>query len=208
MPRDAEVERLVDAAVHVRELDLESVDRRALGHGRGVYTPATMSAWREKRVIREVSGDILLTKAELIAHGVAPADEHTVGLAAGMRETFPGYFEAFRDYCKALHPMPGDGWTWGGAGKKIVCLFTQQQALTKGAKPGPASIEAVDHAMVNLKKAIKKTKAKSVALTKLATGAGGLSWEQVKPVILRHLEEIETPVILYSDYQRGVPAAE
>ncbi len=163
-------------------------------------------------MIREVSGDILLSGADIIAHGVAPADQLSTGLGAGMSATFPGLKEAFLEYCKALHPMPGDAWTWGGSGKKgpvkVVCLFTQQQALTKGGKPGPARIDAVKHALTNLKKAIKKTKARTVAIPRIATGEGGLSWAEVKPVIAEQLADVEIPVFLYSDYQRGVPAAE
>jgi O-acetyl-ADP-ribose deacetylase (regulator of RNase III) len=163
-------------------------------------------------VIREVSGDILLSKADVIAHGVAPADQLETGLGAGMRETFPGLVDPFLEYCKALHPMPGDAWTWSGSGKngpvKVVCLFTQQQALVKGQKPGPATLEAVSHALVNLKKALKKTKARSCAISKVGTGAGGLAWADVKAVFAKQLADVEIPVYVYSDYQRGVPASE
>lgn len=163
-------------------------------------------------MIREVSGDILLSKADVIAHGVAPADALATGLGAGMREAFPAMFEPFHEYCKALHPMPGDSWTWSGSGKrgpvKVVCLFTQQQALVKGQKPGPATLEAVRHSLGNLKKALKKVKATSVALAKVGTGAGGLAWADVKPIVTEQLSDLSIPVLLYSDYQRGVPASE
>ena len=155
-------------------------------------------------MIREVTGDILLSNADVIAHGVAPADELETGLGAGMRETFPDMFTAFREYCKALHPMPGDAWTWNGPGKKVVCLFTQQQALVKGQKPGPATLEAVRHALVNLKKAAKKVKAKTVAIPMIGTGAGGLVWKDVKPVVEQQLADLEADVQVYTNYQKGV----
>ena len=159
-------------------------------------------------MIREVSGDILLSKADVIAHGVAPSEEMTVGLAASMNQTFPGLADAFKEYCKALHPMPGDAWTWNGPGKRVICLFTQQQALTKGGKPGPANLDAVKHTLYNLKKHLRKVKARSCALSKVATGAGGLPWAEVKTLVASELADVEIPIFLYADYQRGIPAAE
>jgi O-acetyl-ADP-ribose deacetylase (regulator of RNase III) len=39
-------------------------------------------------MIHEVSGDILLTTAQAIAHGVAPNDHFDHGLALALRETW------------------------------------------------------------------------------------------------------------------------
>ena len=40
-------------------------------------------------MIREVEGDILLTKAQVVAHGVAPGDHFDSGLALALRERWP-----------------------------------------------------------------------------------------------------------------------
>jgi O-acetyl-ADP-ribose deacetylase (regulator of RNase III) len=66
--------------------------------------------------IREVAGDILLAKTDIIAHGVAPQDEFNSGLAASIGQQWPDLVPAFQKYCKELHPMPGDGWTFGTGG--------------------------------------------------------------------------------------------
>ena len=41
----------------------------------------------EKVMIIEVSGDILLSNAQVIAHGIAPNDDFATGLAHALRET-------------------------------------------------------------------------------------------------------------------------
>lgn len=155
-------------------------------------------------MIREVAGDICLSKADVIAHAVAPADEFLSGLGAAMKKAFPDMAVAFTDYCKRLHPMPGDAWTWAGQGKKIVCLFTQQQALKKGEKPGAATLDAVSHALANLKKTVTKSKAKSLAISKVATGAGGLPWAEVKPLLDKYLGDLPCTVSVYTTHQPGV----
>jgi O-acetyl-ADP-ribose deacetylase (regulator of RNase III) len=157
-------------------------------------------------MIREVAGDILLSKADVIAHAVAPADDFLTGLGKSMKEAFPEMNTAFLDYCKKLHPMPGDAWTWNGQGKKIVCLFTQQQALKKGEKPGAATIDAVDHALTNLRSVLKKTKAKTCAVSKVASGTGGMDWAKVKPLVDKHLSDLSCQVVVYTTHKPGVAA--
>ena len=52
-------------------------------------------------MIHEVTGDILLTNAQAIAHGVAPGDHFDHGLALALRERWPDMARDFRRYAKA-----------------------------------------------------------------------------------------------------------
>jgi hypothetical protein len=45
-------------------------------------------------------------------------------------------------------------------------------------------------------------------LPKLASGVGGLDWKDVKPLIEKHLGNLEIPVYVYSTYHPGVKAKE
>ena len=44
-------------------------------------------------MIYEVSGDILLSEARAIAHGVAPNDNFATGLALSLREHWPALYK-------------------------------------------------------------------------------------------------------------------
>jgi O-acetyl-ADP-ribose deacetylase (regulator of RNase III) len=59
-------------------------------------------------MIKEVTGDILLSKAGAIAHGVAPHDDFKQGLALALREQWPAMYKDFRHYCQTYNPKPGD----------------------------------------------------------------------------------------------------
>lgn len=160
-------------------------------------------------MIREVSGDILLTKANAIAHGVAPNDAFATGLAHSLREQWPGMYKDFRHYCQTQHPKSGGAWIWSGpGGKRIVNLMTQEAAYGHGEKPGRATLENVNHTLRELKKLIEHETLTSVALPRLATGVGGLKWEDVKPLIQKHLGDANVPVILYGEFRAGVAADE
>ena len=45
-------------------------------------------------------------------------------------------------------------------------------------------------------------------LPRLATGVGGLAWDDVKPLITQYLGDLAVPVIVYSTYRKDVQADE
>ena len=82
-------------------------------------------------MLKEVSGDILLSKAEAIAHGVAPGDHFNQGLALSLRERYPARAKDFRHYCQVSHPKPGGIWAGAGAvGRRRINLLTQEEAAS------------------------------------------------------------------------------
>ena len=55
---------------------------------------------------------------------------------------------------------------------------------------------------------IEKEQIKSLALPCIATGVGGLDWNEVKPLIEKHLGDLKMPIFVYTRYQPGVQANE
>ncbi|MDF1865380.1 MAG: macro domain-containing protein [Saprospiraceae bacterium] len=160
-------------------------------------------------MIKEVSGDILLSKAQAIAHGLAPNDHFDQGLALSLRKNYPSMYKDFRHYYRIAHPAPGKAWIWSGVGGvRIINLLTQEPAKGNNSHPGKASLPNVNHALKELVKIIKKEKITSLALPKLATGVGGLPWEEVKPIIYDRLSKLNIPVYFYSTYRKGIKAQE
>lgn len=160
-------------------------------------------------MIRYVTGDILLSQANAIAHGVAPNDDFNQGLALSLREFSPAMYKDFRHFCQSTHPKPGTLWSWGGAGgARIVALFTQEGAYGHGAKPGRATTANVNHALRALAHEVQKEGWTSLALPRLATGVGGLDWAGVKPLIEQQLGGLAIPVVVYETYHKGEPAQE
>ena len=160
-------------------------------------------------MIHEVEGDILLTGAQAIAHGVAPNDPMNQGLALSLHERYAAMHKDFHHWCHQQHPKPGEAWAWGGAeGVRIINLLTQEGGYGGGNKPGKASEPNVNHALRALKKIIQKEGFSSVALPRLATGVGGLDWDQVKPLIQSQLGDLDIPVYVYVTFHAGQKANE
>lgn len=160
-------------------------------------------------MIKEVSGDILLTGAQVLAHGVSPNDNFSAGLAHSLREEWPALYKDFRHFCQTYHPKSGGLWTWAAPeGKRFVNLFTQEPAYESDGKPGRATLTHVGHALRDFRKLIDEEGFESVALPKLATGIGGLEWKDVQPLIVKHLGDLKIPVYVYTVFHKGVKAAE
>lgn len=160
-------------------------------------------------MLKNVSGDILLSGAEVIAHGVAPSDRFNQGLALSLREHYPAMAKDFRHYCQISHPKAGEIWSWAGVGgRRIVNLMVQDQAPSKQARPGKATTHNVNVALRKLRHLAEEENFKSMALPRLATGVGGLSWEEVASLIENHLGDLDIPVYIYATFHAGEKAAE
>lgn len=164
-------------------------------------------------MIQEVTGDILLSKAEVIAHGVAPGDHFNQGLALALRERYPALAKDFRHYCHDNSPKAGAIFAWAGPGPdggsvRIVNLMAQEPSPFEAGHPGKATTHNVGHALKELAKLAKKEGYSSIALPRLATGVGGLTWEEVRPLVDQHLGGLGIPIIAYTTYTADVPADE
>lgn len=159
-------------------------------------------------MIIKVRGDILLSDARAIAHGVAPHDHFNQGLALALREQHPAMAKDFRHYCHQENPHPGRAWLWAGPERVIVNLMTQEPAPDEKSHPGKATMHNVGHALKELHTILEKEQISSVALPKLATGVGGLEWAEVEPLIESHLGDLPIPVIIYETYEKDHKADE
>lgn len=161
-------------------------------------------------MFKHVTGDILQTKCQAIAHSVAPNDDFKQGLALSLRENWPAMYKDIRHYAQTSHPKPGTLWTWGGTnGARIINLFVQEGTEGhKAAHGGKATLSNLAHCLKALRKELEDNGIKSVALPRLATGVAGLEWKDVEPLINEHLADLNIPVIIYETYASGVKANE
>jgi O-acetyl-ADP-ribose deacetylase (regulator of RNase III) len=160
-------------------------------------------------MIYEVSGDILLTKAQAIVHGIAANDPMNQGLAMSLHKNYPAMHKDFHHYCKTQHPKPGDAWLWGGADNvRVINLITQEGGYEHGSRPGKATVKFVSDCLKSLAKIVNKEKLTSIALPRLATGVGGLDWSDVQPLIVQRLAKLDIPVIVYTEYHSNQQAKE
>jgi O-acetyl-ADP-ribose deacetylase (regulator of RNase III) len=160
-------------------------------------------------MLYQVKGDIIQTKAQAIAHGIAPNDPMNQGLALSLHESYPAMHKDFHHWCHQNHPKAGEAWMWGGANNvRIINLLTQEGSYEHGSKPGKATVSNVNHALKALVKIIKKENITSLALPRLATGVGGLDWKDVWPLMEDRLGDLDIPIYVYTEFHAGMTANE
>jgi O-acetyl-ADP-ribose deacetylase (regulator of RNase III) len=159
-------------------------------------------------MIHEVEGDLLLSRAQALAHGVSPNDHFDVGLALALRELWPAMAKDFRHYAHQAHPKPGELWSYHTADGRTIYNLLTQEGDHASASSGRATTAHVNHALRRLRHAIDTSQVRSVALPRLATGAGGLDWTDVRPLIEQHLGDLPIPVLVYVTYHKGQRAIE
>lgn len=160
-------------------------------------------------MLKEVEGDILLTKAQAFAHGVAVNDDFKHGLSLQLKEQWPALYKDFRHFCKTHSPKEGDIWSWKGPGTPVIFqLFTQSASKVEGGIPSKASISHLNHALKKLVKELNHQSITSLAITKIGTGVGGLNWSEVQDTLKKDLSSYEGQVFIYANYKAKVVAKE
>lgn len=160
-------------------------------------------------MIHLVEGDILLSKAQVIAQGVCVNDPMDKGLALQLHNLYPAMHKDFHHWCHQHNPSEGDAWAWVSAeGKHIVNLITQEKADSHDHRHGKATLSHVQHSLKALAKIVEKEGFTSLALPRLATGVGGLDWADVLPLIEKKLGDLAIPVYVYQTYHANQAANE
>lgn len=150
-------------------------------------------------------GDILKADAEALVNTVNCVGVMGRGIALQFRKAFPENFKEYKSACdnKKLHP-----------GIMLVCDLNRFQNPryvvnfpTKRHWKGKSKIEDIESGLDALVKEIAERKIRSIAIPPLGCGLGGLSWNQVKPMIQKAFAALpDVQVLLYEP--SGAPVAE
>lgn len=160
-------------------------------------------------MIYKVEGDILLSKAHAIAHGVGINDPMDKGLALELHKKYPAMHKDFHRWCHQHNTKPGEAWLWCGPDHvRLVNLITQEGMDSHDHRHGKATLSNVRHALNALVKIVEHEKFTSIALPRLATGVGDLDWDDVWPTIDNILGGLDIPVYVYVVYHPDQQATE
>jgi len=150
------------------------------------------------------SGDLLQTRAQFIAQGVAEGNQEGLGtgLALKISQRWPEVQAAFKKYGRSGRFRGGSIWVFppSDAHPGFVYLATQPDMYH-------ATLPFLRRSLRRLTKWADRESVESVALPKIGAGLGKLSWNsEVKPLLIEHLTESPCRFIVYEafreDYER------
>jgi len=150
-------------------------------------------------------GDILKADTEALVNTVNCVGVMGRGIALQFRKAFPENFKTYKSACDKEKFRPGMMLVYDlnrFENPRYVVNFP-----TKRHWKGKSKIEDIESGLEALVKEVAKLNIRSIAIPPLGCGLGGLSWNQVKPIIQRAFDALpDVHVFLYEP--AGAPAAE
>lgn len=147
-------------------------------------------------MIKFTKGNILEAEAEALVNTVNTVGVMGKGIALAFKKKFPENFKIYKKACDNQELETG----------KVLVTQTGQFAPkfivnfpTKQHWRGKSKTEFIEQGLQDLLLVVHNFKIKSIAIPPLGSGNGGLDWNDVKPIILKHLDAIknETDIIIY-----------
>lgn len=130
------------------------------------------------------TGNLLAAEVDALVNTVNTEGVMGKGLALQFKKAFPENFATYEEACKAGEVAPGR--------MHIVQRLASPRFIinfpTKKHWRHPSKIEYVRDGLRDLVQQVQKLGIKSIAIPPLGCGNGGLSWADVKPLIVRAFE--------------------
>lgn len=139
-------------------------------------------------MIELTSGDILKDEADAIVNTVNCVGVMGRGIALQFKNAWPENFKAYEAACARKELQPGRMFifeTGQLTAPRYIVNFP-----TKRHWRGNSRIEDIESGLVALASDIKSRGIRSIAIPPLGAGLGGLDWDDVRPLIEKHLSPL------------------
>lgn len=133
-------------------------------------------------------GDVWVTNASVIAHGVNCVGVMGGGVARQVRDRYPRLYQKYRQLCAKNILQPGDVWLWSEPGLPWIANLATQADL-QGAQ-----LSWIDESLRRLRLLAESdvTRYRHIAMPQIGAGLGRLEWEDVVPFIERWFADSPT----------------
>lgn len=151
------------------------------------------------------SGDLLKANVEALVNTVNTVGVMGKGIALQFKQAFPANFVAYEKLAKQKQIIPGKVFvfeTGSFDNPHYIINFP-----TKRHWRGKARLQDIEAGLQDLVKVIQERNIRSIAIPPLGCGFGGLSWDDVRPLIVSALESVpDVQAFVY--LPEGTPAAD
>ena len=141
--------------------------------------------------INSVMGNLLQQHdADAIVNTVNCVGVMGKGIALQFKKKWPDNFNAYAKACKADEVKLGHMFVFdlgGLATPRFIINFP-----TKGHWRSASRLQDIDSGLKDLAQQIQSLGIRSIAIPPLGCGNGGLDWDEVKPLIAKHLSGIDS----------------
>lgn len=146
-------------------------------------------------------GNLLESDSEALVNTVNCVGVMGKGIALQFKRRFPDMYRAYKAACDTGLVRIGYMYIWEVqqlSGPRFVINFP-----TKQHWKGPSRLEWIERGLPNLVKSIHDLGIRSISIPPLGAGNGGLSWDEVRPLIINALDPLDVEVALYEPTASG-----
>lgn len=146
-------------------------------------------------MIEFVSGDFFDYEADIRVNTVNCVGVMGTGVALIFKKKFPDMFNAYQQACKRNEVKPGKPHVW-----THINLLSQSIIInfpTKVHWKNPSKYEYIEDGLIWLKSFLENKPESTVTLPALGCGHGGLDWNIVKGMIVEHLKDLNTKILVF-----------
>jgi len=147
----------------------------------------------EVAMLSEVTGDLLESDEQAIAHGCNCQGFMGGGIAAQVAQRWPDLDAEYRRQCQAGEFKLGSFFAWKTPDGRIVYNLATQEA------PGAdARLTSVAESVSRMLEDAAARGVGNVAMPRIGSGVGGLEWSDVKSLLVELAAKSSTSITIYS----------
>lgn len=119
------------------------------------------------------------------------------GIAKAFKDRYPAMFAAYKRVCDEHLLEPGKLWLWQGPDHSVLNF------PTKVHWRNPSRIEWIEMGLVKFADSYEARGITSISFPRLGCGNGGLNWDDVRPLMERHLSPLPIEIYIH-DYEQAI----
>jgi hypothetical protein len=119
------------------------------------------------------------------------------GIAREFKELHPDMFAAYKRICDRGALEPGKLWVWPASNHLILCFPTKKHWRN------PSRLEWINAGLDKFVAVYKTLGVREISFPRLGCGNGGLDWNDVRPLMERHLSDLPIPVFIH-DFTKNI----
>lgn len=173
------------------------------------------------RVQEIENGDMFTSNRQTLTNAVNTYGVMGKGIALQFKKNFNGMYVEYKEKCKNGEVKLGEPYlykppryknkqyelfTWDNSQEEPFVDSSQKWVLnfpTKKHWRSPSRLDTIQNGLQYLREHIEQWGIESLAVPALGCGEGGLSWEEVRPVLIEGLERLRVEVELYAPLPTG-----
>ncbi|MGR3983708.1 MAG: macro domain-containing protein [Gammaproteobacteria bacterium] len=142
-------------------------------------------------------GNLFESDMQTIANTVNTVGVMGAGIAKEFKRRYPEMFAEYKERCAQRKLVTGKSYCWkpphdGRRDGRWVLNFPTKQHWRNASR-----LEWLESGLRHLTKNYRRWGIESLAMPALGCSLGGLRWEDVRPVMEKHLRELNVPVEIY-----------